>query len=293
MVKEKNFVQMLDLWNTAKRRKLSPEELRVFLSQVETEFHRKDFLPTDPVEFLHRYQSPRDQELVGLLAALLAYGNVKIIRRSVETALEKLALLGSTPSEAILTLGSKAGVSRAEAVFSDFRHRFNSGRDLVVLFRIVHSSWQRFGSLGDDFVSRLDEKTATVEDALSGFVRENEARAKKMGADPSFFFLLNDPKQGSACKRWCMYLRWMGRKDDVDLGLWNRLPSGRGLKPHQLVIPLDTHLAKIVRRLKLTKRNVVGWKMALEVTERLKGIDERDPIRYDFALCRLGILKKI
>lgn len=291
--KEKNFVQLLETWNAAKKRRLSGEELRYFLRTAERRFHREEFLPTDPVEFIHRYRDPRDQEAVGLLAALLAYGNVKAIRSSIGRALELLGQIAPGPSAAIRTLTSRARIAQAQHVFRDFRHRFNSGHDLVVLFGLIRSSWERFGTLGDDFASRLDPSDSTIERALSGFVQDHSERARDLGATRSFFFLLNDPKDGSACKRWCMYLRWMGRKDSIDLGLWMALPDRKGLRPNQLVIPLDTHLAKIVRHLKLTGRKNADWKMALEVTNQLKSIDEHDPIRYDFALCRLGILRQI
>lgn len=291
--KEKNFVQLLDAWNAAKKRRLSVVELRAFLECVETQFHREDFLPTDPVEFVHRYRNPRDQEAVGLLSALLAYGNVKTIRTSIERVLDRLGQIAPSPEAAIQTLTNQTAIERAQSVFRDFRHRFNSGDDLVVLFRLIQSSWERFGSLGGDFASRLALSDETIEDALSGFVRDQTARAKALGAQSSFFFLLNDPKEGSACKRWCMYLRWMVRKDAIDPGVWTSLSGESSFKPSQLVIPLDTHLAKIARRLKLTGRKNADWKMAIEVTRRLKSIDEYDPIRYDFALCRLGILKQI
>ena len=82
-----------------------------------------------------------------------------------------------------------------------------------------------------------------------------------------------------------LFLRWMVRPDDgVDLGVW------RHVSPSQLIIPLDTHVSRIASYLGLTQRRTVDWRMAQEVTRRLRQIDPDDPVKYDFALCRLGIL---
>jgi uncharacterized protein (TIGR02757 family) len=94
-----------------------------------------------------------------------------------------------------------------------------------------------------------------------------------------------DPARGGACKRLNLYLRWMVRPDDgVDLGLFG------SVRPGQLVVPLDTHVSRISRYLGLTGRRTVDWKMAVEVTESLRRWDRDDPVRFDFALSRLGIL---
>jgi uncharacterized protein (TIGR02757 family) len=86
-------------------------------------------------------------------------------------------------------------------------------------------------------------------------------------------------------KRVNLFLRWMIRPDDgIDLGLWEPV------RPAQLVIPLDTHVSRISRYLGLTDRRTVDWKMAVEVTRTLRGLDGDDPVRFDFALSRLGIL---
>lgn len=123
----------------------------------------------------------------------------------------------------------------------------------------------------------------------------------------SFHFLLTAPQDGSVCKRWCMFLRWMGRKDALDPGLWAEagglarensrssalaatISRGHHLRPEQLILPLDTHTGRISRYLGLTNRKTLHWAAALEITERLRQVDARDPVRFDFALARLGIL---
>ncbi len=77
----------------------------------------------------------------------------------------------------------------------------------------------------------------------------------------------------------------MVRKNDgLDFGIWDFIPPGK------LVVPLDTHIARISKQLGLTKLKSPGWKMALEISDNLKKLDPNDPLKYDFALCRLGIL---
>jgi uncharacterized protein (TIGR02757 family) len=98
-------------------------------------------------------------------------------------------------------------------------------------------------------------------------------------------FMFPNPAKGSACKRINLFLRWMIRKDELDFGLWNEIPTNK------LVIPVDTHVAKISASLKLTKRKNVSWQMAEEITENLKKFDPVDPVKYDFALCHIGMRK--
>jgi len=98
-------------------------------------------------------------------------------------------------------------------------------------------------------------------------------------------YFLADVQGTGAAKRLCMFLRWMIRRDAVDLGLW------RAAHPAQLIIPLDVHIARLGRRLGLTGRRTAGMAMAREITAVLRRLAPEDPVKYDFALARLGILR--
>ncbi len=270
-----------------------------FLERTYGEFHKREFLFSDPLEFPHRYKDAWDQEAVALVSALLAYGNVKQIRRSVEDALARMQDLAPSPSRFVRGLGDPMELKKAQRKFQGFVHRFNRGEDVVSLFQLLSRSWSRFGSLGAHFVSNLDPTDATIEGALSHLILnwKSWAREMKLRRGPFFAHLLNSPQDGSCCKRWCMFLRWMGRSCDLDLGLWSKegalastFSRRRWLRPDQLVIPLDTHTGRISQKLGLTSRKNLNWKAALEVTQALRAFDAVDPVRYDFALCRLGIL---
>jgi uncharacterized protein (TIGR02757 family) len=274
--------------------------LQRLLGDLQESFHQEKYLDSDPLEFVHRYEDPWDQEAVALLAGLLAYGNVKQIRRSVQDALSRISRQAPSPRAFVEGLAEPEALRIAEAAFRGFTHRFNVGKDLVLLFALLARSWKRHGSLGAHFVSCLDPEASDFEAALNALITEWRSWAREISpktARGSFGYLLTSPEAGSCCKRWCMFLRWMGRKDRLDPGLWTEegalvatFPSGRWLKSSQLVIPLDTHTGRISQYLALTRRKSLNWLAAQEVTRTLKTCDPLDPTRYDFALARLGIL---
>lgn len=272
------------------------QSVKVFLDPLVERYHRPEYLSSDPLGIVHRYSDPRDREVIALLGAVLAYGNVTQIKKSVEDAILRLSRLGATPTLAIRSFEAPEGEVRAEREFSSFVHRFNVGRDLWILFKLLSLSWRKHGSLGSHFVSHLSSEDAHFGPALSATLGEWRSWEKELRfKSKTFSYLLTSPADGSCCKRWCMLLRWMGRKDDLDLGLWMKgspllSKESAGLRTDQLVMPLDTHTGRIGQYLRLTARKSLNWKAALEVTENLRVCDDRDPVKYDFALARLGIL---
>jgi len=275
------------------------DHLRHLLENLLVDYHRPYFLSSDPLEFVHRYQDPWDQEAVALCAALLAYGNVKIVRSSVAQLLKRLEELGPSPSRVIRELENPAQLERARKKLKTFYHRFNQGSDLLILLRLLGRSWREHGSLGAHFLKGLKPDALDIGDALNELMAQWEKwiAEMKLQPRPSFYYLMTAPKDGSACKRWCMLLRWMGRNDELDPGLWAKqgkllegVDSSRFLKSHQLVIPLDTHTGRIAQYLGLTERKSLNFRAAREVTANLKIVDPLDPTRFDFSLSRLGIL---
>jgi uncharacterized protein (TIGR02757 family) len=275
-----------------------PSPLGFFLDRLHQSYHRAEFLSSDPLEFVHHYQDPWDREAVALLGAVLAYGNVKQIRRSVTDLLGRMERVAPHPREFVRGLESPdSGPGRAaKAALKGFVHRFNRGPDLALLLELLARSWKEHGSLGAHFVRRLDPAAGDFSAALDALIADWTDWAGRR-ARGSFTYLLTAPRDGSCCKRWCMFLRWMGRKDGLDPGLWTEsgelrptFPEGRYLKASQLVLPLDTHTGRISQYLGLTDRKTLNWKAATEITARLRAFDAEDPVRYDFSLARLGIL---
>jgi len=242
------------------------------------------YLQNDPLSFCHRYTNSADQEIVGLIASSFAYGKVNSIKQSVEKI---LAVLTPTPRNFIAAFEP----SSARNLLPGFKHRFNNQLDLLALIWAIKAMIAQAGSIGNYFLRFYDSKADDISSALIGFT----SAVLKMDyspiygpqglpADSNFSFFFPSPASGSACKRLCMYLRWMVRSaDGIDLGLWQLIP------PRKLIIPVDAHIQRIARLLGLTSRKQADWRMALEITAALKSFDAKDPIKYDFALCHIGI----
>jgi len=258
--------------------------LRHHLDTFLDNFPKEKHLGSDPVQFVHRYQDPVDREIVGLIASVFAYGNVKIVLRTVNNV---LSYLGPAPSRTIASFDPRKDSRRLRG----FYHRFNTSRDLAVLFWIIRRALEEYGSLESVLVSALSPNDTDVTGALKnfsgtllGFGHERFYPRGELKRRVGVRFFFPAPSQGSACKRLNLYLRWMVRPEDgIDCGVWMRI------KPRQLVIPLDTHIARISSYIGLTDMRSPGWPMALDITRSLRKLHCDDPLRYDFALCHLGI----
>jgi uncharacterized protein (TIGR02757 family) len=236
------------------------------------------FLSPDPLERVLAFSDPDDREIGGLFAAVLAYGNA----RAICTSLDDLFARMSRHPAAFARGFRRARDGRALA---GFRHRWTRGGDVADLCEILSAALAEHGSLGRLFTRCLRPGEATVRDALARFVGALLAYAPRPSRGAGVRHLLSSPEDGSACKRMNLFLRWMVRDGDgIDCGLWRDVP------PSALIIPLDAHVARIAGFLGLTHRRTRDWKMAEEITASLRRLDPEDPVRYDFAICRLGIL---
>ena len=234
-------------------------------------YNSREWVHPDPLEFLYKYTDFNDREVAGLIASSLAYGRVTQILKSVSCVLEKM---GPSPQSFLLS----STPSSLRRIFSNFKHRFTTGEDLALMLIGAKSVIARFGSLYNCFLSGFKDDDETALTGLSFLV--NELKIALNGKSNS---LLPSPEMGSACKRWNLFLRWMVREDRVDPGGWDEV------SPAKLVIPLDTHMYRICRLLKLTRRKNMDMRTALEITCAFRAIEPKDPVRYDFVLTRLGI----
>ena len=224
----------------------------------------------DPLQLVLRYTDPRDQEVAGLIAAAFAYGRADIIVSNIGAVLDKMT---PSPHRYLRTFDAREATRR----FAGFAHRFHKTPDLVALLAAI----AQHESLADLFKACYDESDADIGPSLSRFVHRLLPAARRR---PSLAYLLTDPNDGSACKRMNLYLRWMVRRTPPDLGIWDFVD------PAKLVMPVDTHIHRIATFLGLNDRKSADWKAARALTDRLARFDPADPVRYDFALCRLGIL---
>ena len=239
---------------------------------------------TDPVEIVRRFRNASDREVVAFLASALAFGRVASVLASIERV---LATMG--PSPAAFVRGFDA--ARDGDVLRPLVHRWTRGPDLVALVVVLRSMLQAHGTLERTFAAGHDGGSVDIRDGLEAFTRlacstdVREAYGRRMPARPGFWYFFTKPSGGSACKRLNLFLRWMVRSDAVDPGGWT------AVTPSQLIVPLDTHIIRLGRCLRLTRYMTPGWKMASEITASLRTLDPVDPIRYDFALCHLGMMK--
>ncbi len=233
----------------------------------------------DPVRFVHAYAAREDRELIALVAALLAFGNVATIGRKLT---ELCARLGARPHATL------DGWTREQAVraIGTFRHRTFRGADIARMLHAARRMQRRTGSLYSDLAR---DTTAGLElrAALTAFAHALREASFGARCDRSQKHLLPDPAAASACKRWLLLLRWLARPDDgVDLGLV-------AIPTRVLLVPLDVHVFRVARQLGLTRRRAASWKAAEDVTACLRRLDPDDPVKYDFALCHTEIARRM
>jgi len=242
-------------------------ELKSYLDEKYIQYNNREFITSDPIQLVHRFDRKEDIEIVGLLVSTIAWGKREMIIRSGE---KLLAMMGEQPYEFIQNYSANT--------LPDFVHRTFNAQDLDFFFRALQSIYQRLGSLESAFSIHPD--FPGVQGRIVSFrnqmlLTEHEKRSEKH---------LSDPSRGSAAKRLNMYLRWMVRNDNygVDFGIWNSIPTS------ELMIPLDVHTARVARDLKLLKRKQNDWKALEEIMSVFRSFDPNDPGKYDFSLFGIG-----
>ncbi|HMI86771.1 MAG TPA: TIGR02757 family protein [Polyangiaceae bacterium] len=237
-------------------------------------------LELDPVAVVHRYAALEDRELVGLIASAVAFGNVKALRAKLEDALQRLGPHIAATADDPDDVGTR---------LRGWKHRIYRGEDLARLLVGARRVQREAGSLGRRFAADW-EREGDLRAALTSFTRAireagglaSARRTKRRGSA----HILADPAGASGCKRLLLYLRWMVRSaDGVDLGLWD-VPTSA------LLVPVDVHIHKLGQNLGFTRRKTTSWKTTEEITQALRRFDPADPVKYDFALCHLGMLRR-
>jgi uncharacterized protein (TIGR02757 family) len=267
--------------------------LKAVLDRLYSEFNYPDSA-TDPIHIVRRYGRDDDREVVGFVAAALAFGRVASVMQSIERV---LAIAGPRPAAYVRTFEPR----RHAPAFEHVVHRWTRGPDLVALLWLMRQMIDRSGSIEGFFAEQYDATANDVEHALDSFSaralaldldavygprRRGPARAGRHLQAGRFgvCYFFPRPSAGSGCKRLNLFLRWMVRRDALDLGVWTRVPAAK------LIVPLDTHVIRIGRCLRLTKYVSPGWPMARQITASLRELDPDDPVKYDFALCHLGMM---
>jgi uncharacterized protein (TIGR02757 family) len=261
---------------------INDQLLKSTLDRLYSEFNYPDSA-TDPIQIVRRYGRSDDREVVGFCAAALAFGRVASVLHSVERL---LAIVGDRPAAYVRAFDP----IRQRQAFAGLVHRWIGGPDIVALLWIIKQMIDRSGSIEGFFLEGDDPSTPDVTDALDSFsiralqLDVTAAYASPRRARHGVRYFFPRPSAGSACKRLNLFLRWMVRRDALDLGLWTRVA------PARLVVPLDTHVIRVGRCLRLTRYTSPGWPMARDITHTLSRLDPADPVKYDFSLCHLGMM---
>lgn len=237
------------------------------LDELFSRYNNHDFIEKDPISIPHQFSTRGDIEISAFLVSLIAWGNRKMIIRSGNRMIERM---DSKPDEFIRG-ASSSDIKRAA---EGFVHRTFSSEDFSMVLQNLQKLYKNYGSLGDYFQDSY-AKSQSIKTVLSAF-RSNFL----CGGDSRH---ISSIEKGSACKRLCMFLRWMVRHDAVDFGLWKGIPTSA------LYIPLDVHSSRQGRELGLLNRKSNDWKAVEELTASLRSFDANDPVRYDFALFGLGV----
>lgn len=248
-------------------------DLKKFLDTKVDLYNQPSFIKDDPISIPHLFNQKQDIEIAGLFAAIFSWGNrITIIKKSKEL----IQLMDNAPYEFCRNHNSK-DLKR----LMGYKHRTFNTTDLLYFIDFLKHHYKNHKSLEFAFVKHGN----TVEEMLRGFhhyffsLEHVPSRTKKHIATP---------ERKSSCKRLNMFLRWMVRNDNkgVDFGIW------KNISPSQLICPIDVHVARVAKRLNILKRKQTDWLAAVELTEYLRTLDKKDPVKYDFALFGLGVMEK-
>lgn len=257
--------------------KLKYIEIRASLDRLHDQHQLS--IESDPIWFPLQYKLKKDREVVAFLAAHFAFGNVKMIFKTLHNL---KTYLGNSPYDRILSASDK---DRFQHAFST--HRWIKPGDTRSFLHLLQHVLLTHGSLEKSFIQVYDPSDSTLEASMIRWMRYLQQTLIELQQSPltrGQKFFLSSPSGGSTSKRLLMFFRWMVRKESPDLGLW------KGVSASQLLMPLDAHLQRFSQYLGFTQRKQHGWKAVVQSTHHFRQICPEDPVKYDFSLARLGIL---
>lgn len=250
--------------------------IKDILEKLYCRYNHKKFVPPDPLQFVYRYSTPADMEIVAFLASALAYGRVEQIEKSLT---DLFGPMGNSPFEFVQNFNGEQ-----KERLKSFKHRFTTGNDISDLMKLLQVILSKYGSVEGFFMQGYSDSDENVIPALSRFC-DSLTAGHNGQMTRGLKYLLADPARGSACKRLNLFLRWMVRDDDVDTGLWEAVDKAK------LIVPVDVHMGRLCKILGFYDRKSISLSTALEITAGFRQIEPADPVKYDFALSRIGIVE--
>lgn len=247
------------------------------LDSLVDKYENTDFIENDPIRFIHRNGSKTDLELYGFISSLFAYGNRKIFIKKLDEIFAK--------SENDLTGFIKNGDFSS---LKGIEYRFSKENDIIPIFKILSKLYNETSGLEELFCYGFDENSSVDEKVLKMLtsVIDYFYSLAPNSVGQGFYHMIPNPRNGGAMKRMNMFLRWMVRKSSVDIGIWHFM------KPKDLLIPLDVHVARVSRKMGLLHRKSNDFKAVLELMKPLREFCSSDPVKYDFAIFAFGVNNK-
>ncbi len=255
-------------------KKLNTSDLKDFLDEKAAFYEQPKFIETDPVQIPNLFTQKEDIEISGFLTATISWGN----RKSILTNAHKLTnLLDHSPYDFV-----KNHTENDLEHLQGFVHRTFNSIDLsyfIIALKEIYTNFEDMEGFFQQFSGEKDLQNAIHHFKKEFFKLPHQSRTEKH---------VSDPHKNSAAKRINMFLRWMIRspKAGVDLGIWT------SLSPAQLSCPLDVHSGNVARKLGLLKRKQNDGKALAELDQKLRALDPKDPVKYDYALFGLGVFEK-
>ena len=241
---------------------MNNSELRNHMIEWAHRYNVRSFIENDPVQFVHKFKDTRDIEVAGFLVSWISWGNRRAI---INKGKELMSIIQGRPYDFLMYEEHKRFKGKQEKIYRTFS--YDDFYKLCESMRLVYEGYSCIG-----------QKMSVYKNC-----RYDHALRQMFGhcyGIPSLF-------STSAAKRVNMFLRWMVRKDDVDIGVWSDF-----LDKRKLMIPVDTHVLQMAQRLGITKQTIANEKAMLEITEYFKGIFPDDPCMGDFALFGYGVNNK-
>jgi uncharacterized protein (TIGR02757 family) len=251
---------------------LSNSELKDFLDEKSFQYNQKTFIESDPIQIPHQFEKKEDIEIASFLTSIIAWGQRKTI---IKNGYKMMEVLENSPHDYILNASEKE-IEKAHII-----HRTFNPIDFRYFIKTLKRIYLDYGNLENLFCNSDNKKNMhmSIHNFKTIFFQnEFPKRSTKH---------ISDPFKGSACKRINMFLRWMVRVDDkgVDFGIWKKI------SPSTLSCPLDLHSGNVARKLRLLLRTQNDHKAVLELDQKLRTLDPKDPVKYDFALFGLGVFE--
>lgn len=257
-----------------------PIIIKNVLEELYSRYNHRSLIKPDPMQFVYQYAGQADMEIAGLLSAVLAYGRVEQIGKSLTRLFN---LIGKSPFVFVKNFGR---TQRKQ--LQNFKYRFTTGDDISDLLALLKKILVENDSIEKFFLRGYSKTDKNIIPALSKFcdsLSDMYAAEHNGRTNSGLKYLLASPSLGSVCKRLNLFLRWMVRDDDVDTGLW------RSIDKSKLIVPVDVHMSRLCRILGFYNQRTVSLRAAVKITESFAEIEPADPVKYDFALSRIGILE--